>query len=409
MIIFSSFFSGMEIAFLSSNKLKLELDKKASPTFGRLADIFGHNPGQYITTILVGNNVALVIYSLQMSFLISSLCSQWGIDLGGQAILVETIISTLIIIFTAEFMPKAVVKANPNFYMKTLAMPIYLFYILFYPIARMSIWLSTMMLKIFGIKIHRKGTENSFNKIDLASLVEQASTDYEQENSSDKDIKLFQNALDFADIKVRHCMIPRIDMEAIDIDAPIEELLALFSETRFSRVPVFEDGIDNVVGYVNSKSVFKRPKTIREVVIEVDYVPESMQVHRLLSSFIKKHHSLAIVIDEFGGTAGMITIEDILEEIFGEIEDEHDSTDMIEKQLGDTEFVFSCRLEVDYLNEKYGFEIPTTEDYDTLAGYIIFKNNSLPHTGEIIELDGMKCKILKTSGSKLDLVKLEII
>lgn len=408
MIVFSSFFSGMEIAFLSSNKLKLELDKKSSPAFGRIADIFGRNPGQYITTILVGNNVALVIYSLQMSFLISALCDQWGWDLGGQNILVETIISTLIIIFTAEFMPKAVVKANPNFYMKTLAMPLYFFYILFYPIARMSIWLSTVMLKVFGIKIHRKGTENSFNKIDLASLVEQVA-DYEQENSSDKDIKLFQNALDFSDIKVRNCMIPRIDMEAIDIDAPIEELLTLFSETRFSRIPVFEDSIDNVVGYVNSKSVFKRPQTVREVVIEVDYVPESMLVDRLLSSFIKKHHSLAIVIDEFGGTAGMITIEDILEEIFGEIEDEHDSTDMIEKRIGDKEFVLSCRLEVDYLNEKYGLEIPTGEDYDTLAGYIIFKNNSLPATGEIIELDSMKCKILKTSGSKLDLVKLEII
>ncbi len=409
MLILSAFFSAMEIAYVASNRLKLEIDRKSYKTFSKIVDVFNRKPGQYVTTILVGNNIALVVFSLQMTVLLSVVFGQWAIEHHQAAFIAETLISTIIIIFTAEFLPKAIARSNPNLYYRYFCIPIYVFYILLYPIARFSTWLSSILLKLFGIKVKKTDQNQTFNKVDLAHLVEDVAVETESSVGSDMDIKLFQNALDFSELKVRHCMVPRIDMETIDVNQPMERLRDLFAETRYSRIPVYDGSIDNIIGYVTSKSLFRRPQTIRDVLIKVDYVTEGMRVEKLLSSFIKRHQSLAIVIDEFGGTAGMITIEDVLEEIFGEIEDEHDEPEMVEKCLDSKHYVLSCRLEIDYLNDKYNFEIPESDEYDTLAGFIIFNNEGLPRQGQFITIDNMKFEVLKTSGSKIDLVKLEIL
>ncbi|MBR4999937.1 MAG: HlyC/CorC family transporter, partial [Rikenellaceae bacterium] len=357
----------------------------------------------------VGNNIALVVFSLQMTVLLTSLFGEWADQHERTAFIAQTLISTIVIIFTAEFLPKAIARTNPNFYYRYFCVPIYFFYVLLYPIAKFSTWLSSILFRIFGLKVNKANNSNTFNKVDLAHLVEDASVEIESEPASDNDLKLFQKVLDFSELKVRHCMVPRIYMETIDVNQSIGKLQELFTETRYSRIPVYEGTIDNIIGYVTSKSLFREPKTIREVLIKVDYVTESMMVERLLSSFIKHHQSLAIVIDEFGGTAGMITIEDILEEIFGEIEDEHDESEMIEKRLDATHYVLSCRLEIDYLNEKYNFEIPTSDEYDTLAGFILFNNEGMPSHGQCLIIENMKFEVLKKSGSKLELVKLELL
>ncbi|MCC8088486.1 MAG: hemolysin family protein [Rikenellaceae bacterium] len=407
-LLFSAFFSGMEIAFISSNKLKLEIDKKQSGFFTRIANIFTKNPGQYISTILVGNNIALVIYSLQMAFLIRYLLFKSGIYNG--TIIIETIISTLIIIFIAEFIPKAIIRANPNFYFRIFSLPMFFFYYLFYPIAVFATFMAKVLLRIFGFRLKKGNSISTFDKIDLANLLEEATDRIENVNGSspDNEFKIFQNALEFPDIKVRECMIPRVDIDGIDIEDSIEDLKKLFISTQYSRIPVYEGSIDKIIGYVNSKSLFNHPDSINQALRPMIYVPETMEIDKLLANFIKQQSSIAVVIDEFGGTAGMITLEDILEEIFGEIEDEHDDEGLVEKQLSSTEFIFSSRLEIEYLNEKYGLNIPETDDYETLAGYVIYNNNGLPGRGQTIEIDNKSITILRMSSSRIELVKMKI-
>ncbi|MCD7962290.1 MAG: hemolysin family protein [Rikenellaceae bacterium] len=409
-LIFSAFFSGMEIAFVSSNKLKLEIDKKQSGFFTKIANKFTNNPGQYISTILVGNNIALVIYSMQMAFIIRFFLLRFGIVSG--TIVIETLVSTLVIIFLAEFIPKAIVRANPNFHFKAFALPMLFFYYLFYPIAVFSTFVATLLLKIFGLKINKGSTISTFDKIDLANLLEQATERVDNTNtgsaSQENEMRIFQNALEFPDIKVRDCMIPRVDIDAIDIEDGIEQLKKLFISTQYSRIPVFEGTMDNIIGYVNSKSLFNHPDSIKECMRPIIFVPETMEIDKLLATFIKQQSSIAVVIDEFGGTSGMITLEDILEEIFGEIEDEHDDQMLVEKDLGNGEFIFSSRLEIDYLNEKYNLDIPETDDYETLAGYVIFNNNGLPDRGDTIEIDNKSVTILRMSSSRIELVKVRV-
>ena len=405
----SAFFSGMEIAFLSSNKLKLEIEKKQSRAFGYVAGLFSKYPGQYITTILVGNNLALVIYSLQMSVLIQLLLVRSGLILGnGASYVIETLVSTLIIIFTAEFIPKAVVHLNPNFYYKNFAVPVYFFYLLFYPVAKLTTLIAVGIFKIFGLSLNREQRINTFNKVDLAHLLDEVSDSPEQQQN-EKDIRLFQNALDFSDRLVRDCMVPRVDIEAVEQGCSVEEATRQFIDTQFSRLPVYRDNIDNIVGYINTKSLFRYPRSIGEILNKIDYVPESMPAQKLLTLFIRSRHSIAVVIDEFGGTAGMVTIEDILEEIFGEIEDEHDSQDLVEKKMSDNEYLFSGRLEIEYVNEKYRLDFPESENYDTLAGYVIDKYQGIPSAGETILSDNKRIKILRTNASRIELMRVTIV
>ena len=408
-LLFSAFFSGMEIAFLASNKLKLEIEKSRSHAFAYIAGLFSRHPGQYITTILVGNNIALVIYSLQMSLLIQTLLSLtgWGL-LSGGSFLLETVLSTIIIIFAAEYIPKAVVRLNPNLYYRTFAVPVFLFYLLFYPLARITTFISTLILRIFGLPVNTRRGAQTFDRIDLAHLIDEASEGDEQYDN-EKDIRLFQNALDYSGLLVRDCMVPRVDIEAIDRTDSIRELTSRFIDTHFSRLPVYEENIDRIIGYVNTKSLFRQPATIDEILQQIDYVPESMPVQKLLTAFIKKRHSVAVVIDEFGGTAGMITIEDILEEIFGEIEDEHDDPGLVEKQMGDGEFIFSGRLEVEYINGKYHLDIPESDEYDTLAGYVIDRYQGIPSAGETILDGGRKIRVLRTESSKIELLRITLV
>lgn len=407
MLLLSAFFSGMEIAFTSKNRLKLEIDRKQHRMFDFIADIFARHPGQYITTILVGNNIALVVYSLYMSLLLRGVAAMlgWTRVAAEGSVALETGISTLIIIFVAEFLPKSVFRNSPNFYYRIFAPVIYAFYLLLFPIARLTTWLSHAILWLSGHRSLTPAVETAFDREDLAGLLESGSAEAAHEEE-DNEIKLFRNALDFADLRVRDCMVPRVDMEAVDIDdTSIEALSERFIESKYSRIFVWRGSVDNIIGYVNSKSLFRRPSSIEEVLMQVQFVPETMPLQALMQTLIRHKSNIAVVIDEFGGTAGIISLEDILEQIFGEIEDEHDVPDLAEKQVGEGEYVFSCRLEVEYLNEKYGLGIPESDEYETLAGYIIFRYEGLPAAGETVQLGGLEVKILRRTRSRLELAR----
>ena len=410
MVILSAFFSGMEIAFLNKNRLRLEIDRKQSRVFNYVAGLFSRNQGVYISTILVGNNIALVIYSMCLSMVLREFAGSMGwSDLEKGSILLETIIPTVIIIFLGEYLPKSVFRSNPNFYYRYLSPVMYFFYILLYPITRATTLISYGLLRLVGRKTSDAEHQIEFDRSDLESLLENNNSS-ELASEADNDIKMFQNALDFADLRVRDAMVSRVDVEAVDIeDCTMEELTNRFVETMYSRIFVWRDSIDNIVGYVNSKSLFERPKSIEEALIKVDYVAETLPLQDLLTQFTKNKSSIAVVIDEFGGTAGIISLEDVLEQIFGDIEDEHDKQDMIEKRLSEREFVFSCRLEVEYLNEKYEIAIPDSDEYDTLAGYIISRYKELPTAGTEMEFDGLRIKILRTTRSRIELAKVEFI
>ena len=410
MLLLSAFFSGMEIAFLNKNRLKLEIDRKQSRMFNYIADLFSRNQGQYITTILVGNNITLVIYSMCMSQLIRGVAYLlgWQSIYSEGSFLLETIIPTIIVIFIAEYIPKSVIRTNPNFYYRFFAPIIFVFYLLLYPIARFTTLLSYGLLRLFGRTPAEAEKQTEFDRSDLESLLD--ANNMETDDDTEAEIKMFQNALDFADLRVRDCMVSRVDMEAVDIeDTTIESLTKHFVDSKYSRIFVWKDSIDNIIGYVNSKSLFTSPKSIEQVLMKVDYVAETMPLQDMLTQFIKQKSNIAVVIDEFGGTAGIISLEDVLEQIFGEIEDEHDVEDMGEKQVAENEYVFSCRLEVDYLNEKYGLNIAESEEYDTLAGYIIYRYKELPTAGTQMEFDGLKIKILRTTRSRIELARVACV
>lgn len=410
MLALSAFFSGMELAFLNKNRLKLEIDRKQSRMFDFIANLFSRNQGQYITTILVGNNITLVIYSMCMSQLIRGIAYLlgWTNIYENGSFLLETIIPTVIVIFVAEYLPKSVVRSNPNFYYRFFAPVIYVFYLLLYPIARATTLLSYGLLRIFGRRPVAAEQTQEFDKSDLESLLD--ANNAEQQNDSETEIKMFQNALDFADLRVRDCMVSRVDVEAVDVDdTTIEQLTDRFVQSKYSRIFVWKDSIDNIIGYVNSKSLFNAPTRISDVIMKVDYVAETLPLQQMLEQFTKRKSNVAVVIDEFGGTAGIISLEDVLEQIFGEIEDEHDTPELIEKQTSDGEYVFSCRLEVEYLNDKYGLEVPESDEYDTLAGYIISRYEELPAAGTEMEFDGLQIKILRTTRTRIELAKIKSV
>ena len=408
MLLMSAFFSGMEIAFLSRNRLREEIDRKQNGVFDFIAHIFERHPGQYITTILVGNNICLVIYSLYMSIMLHGVFNLIGWDslATSGSVLLETIVSTVIILFTGEFLPKSIVKNNPNFYYRFFSPVLYVLYLLLYPIAILTTYISYGILRLFGRKPVGDTLDYTFNREDLINLVD--SNDAVDPQDEDEEIKLFQNALDFADLRVRDCMVSRVDVEAVDIKTSIEELTNRFVDSKFSRIFVWRDSIDSILGYVNSKSLFTNPTSIEQVMMKVEYVAETLPLQTLLQNFIKHKSSVAVVIDEFGGTAGIISIEDVLEQIFGEIEDEHDVQEMVEKQVGDGEYVLSCRLDVDYLNERYGFDIEESDEYDTLAGYIIYNYEGIPSAGTTFSTDKLDIKVLRTARTRVDLARVKV-
>jgi CBS domain containing-hemolysin-like protein len=397
-LILSAFFSGMEIAFLSSNKLKTEIDRRGSGFFSYAAGLFTRRGGQYIATMLVGNNIVLVVYSLAASALLQALTG------GHTSVLVETLAATVVIIFLGEYIPKSVVLKNPNFYFRSLSFLVWVFYIVLWPVARLTTFLSSAAIRLFGGKASAENPE-FYSRAELVNLVEESGAERDPEH----EVKLFQRALDFPDLLVRDCMVQRINVEATDVNAPIEELTRRFIDTRYSRIFVWEDSIDNIIGYVGVKALFRSPATVRAAMKEVDYVPETMPVQELMTHLIRNQSWICVVIDEFGGTAGVVSLEDILEEIFGEIEDEHDTPENVERQTGAREWVLSCQLEIDYLNEKYDLGIPESGEYDTLAGYIIFNYEDIPPQGQVIVIGNHEVKVLRRSSSRIELARVRII
>ncbi len=405
-LVFSAFFSGMEIAFVSSNKLRLELDIKQGNLTSRVISIFTSRPGDYIATMLVGNNISLVIYGILMAILLEPLISHYT-NSESTTLIIQTIISTLIILFTAEFLPKTIFRLSPNTALRVFAIPILVFYILLYPVTKLTIAISGFILHYFmRVPRNKNALPNAFGKIDLDNLVNESNAEHDQQDEPEQEIKLFQNALDFSNVKLRDCMVPRTEIVAFDESVSMEELRSKFIETGLSKILIYRESTDNIIGYINSKELFRNPSDLASMIMSLPIVPETMPANKLLQSFIKDHKSISVVVDEFGGTSGIVTMEDILEEIIGEIEDEHDSSELTEDKLNEQEYIFSARHEIDYLNEKYRLNIPESDDYETLAGLILFHYESIPKINDRILIEGLVIRILDVSETRIELIHL---
>ena len=403
-LLLSAFFSGMEIAFLTSNKLRIEIDKSKKGVTQALIDLFISHSGMYITTLLVGNNVVMVIYGIFMSDLLVKQFEFLHLSIGVE-LFVETLVSTLIILVFAEFLPKTVFRLRSNLFLKLFSVPVFLFYLLFFPLFYFSVWLGGWLLRIFtGRKLGHKEPNRAFGKVDLNNLIEEGEVNARQEEEM-HEIKLFRNALDFSEVKLRECIVPRPDVVALSIDSSIEELTQLFIDTGLSRILIYKESIDDIIGYVHISTLFKDPPTIAKALSRVLIVPETMSAQRLLNLFIRDQKSVAVVVDEFGITAGIVTIEDIMEEIFGEIEDEHDHLNLKEVMISEQEYIFSGRLEVDYLNEKYHLDLEEREEYETLAGLVLYFNQSIPQEGETIVVNNLTFKILSVKNARIEEIK----
>lgn len=407
-ILFSAYFSGIEIAFLSANKLKIELENKQGNFTAKVLSFFTKRPSHFISAMVLGNNVALVIYGIYMAILLEPPIRDYLWNNNWFVLVLQTIISTLIILITAEFLPKALFRINPNGILKFLGIPSLLIFIILWLPMIIMIGVSELLIRLLSGKGKGDGTDVGLGRIDLDNYLEEVTRGAVQNKSEiDHEIQIFRNALDFSKVKARDCMIPRMDIIAIDVNASIAELRKLFTETHLSKIVVYRDDLDNVIGYVHSYELFKKPINIKSILLPIGIIPETMPAHSLLEEFTLQSRSIAVVVDEFGGTSGLITMEDIIEEIFGEIDDEHDTEDLIEQELPDEEYLFSGRTEIDYLNEKYPFQLPVSEEYSTLAGYIIHHTENIPEKGFSIEL-GKYCYVIENvGGNKIEVVRIK--
>ena len=402
MLILSAFFSGMEIAYVSSNKIHIEIEKKQNNFLAGILKKITKRPSKFIATMLVGNNIALVIYGFFMGDLLME-----HIPLAGfSGLLVQTIISTLIILMTAEFLPKVFFQIYANSLVKIFAVPAYFFYVLFSLISEFIIWISDLVLKLI-FKSEGDTVQLSFSKLELGNYISEQMEIAETKQEMDSEIQIFQNALDFSEVKSREAMIPRTEVVAVDIDTTPKELAKIFTETGLSKILVYKENIDDILGYVHSFELFKKPENLKKVLMPVVFVPETMLVKDVLGILSKKRKSLAVVIDEYGGTSGIITVEDIIEELFGDIEDEHDSIALIEEELGNGHYKFSARLEVDYLNENYKLDLEESENYETLGGLIVNHTEEIPDQGETVEIKNYLFTILEVSSTKIELVEVK--
>lgn len=405
-LLFSAFFSGTEIAYLQSNRLKIEIDKKQGIVSAKILSFFVKNESKFITTLLLGNNIALVVYGIFMGELIIAKLFPVHVnttELPGVILLTQTLISTLIILVTAEFLPKTIFRINPNRTLSILAYPLAVVYGVLYILTMLVTLISGLILGLFGSK--QVIGEVNFGAIDLDDYLNK-STKVQTDKEQDHEVQLFHNALNFNKVKARDCMIPRTEIKAVNVESSVEELGKEFVETGYSKIMVFRDTIDNIIGYVHSFEMFKNPESITEILRPVGIVAESMPVNKLLNQFIKQKQGITIVVDEYGGTAGIITMEDVVEEIFGEIEDEHDSEELIEEKHNESVFIFSGRQEIAYINGEYGLELPESDEYETLAGLVVTIHENIPNEGDIIEIDEFHFEILECSNSKIEKIKL---
>lgn len=408
-LFFSAFFSGYEIAFFSSNKLRIELDRKQGRRYATVMNRFLQKPEKLVSSLLMGNNVAIVIYGISVAKILDPLIERYITSSLGGILAVETVIATLIVLVTAEFLPKALSRLNPNGVFSSLYWLFIVFYYLLYPLTLITNHISGLVIRSIGFKEEDSSQKESFNKSDLLYLSNEVSADSEQENEPSSEMVIFQNALNFSEVKIRECMIPRTEVTAIDVEASVKELLELFVESGYSRIMVYRDNIDNIIGYVHSKDLFKdNKKTIGELLRPVNYISEEMSAQNLLAYLTKNRKSVAVVRDEYGGTGGIVTLEDLIEEIFGDISDELDKEEFTEKKISDNEYVFSARLEVKELNRKYDIDLPESDEYETLAGLIIYCNENIPSEKETLRIGKFTFTILKTTSNRIETVSLKI-
>ena len=405
---FSAFFSGMEIAFVSVDKLRFEMDRRGGVS-SRILSLFFRNPNDFISTMLVGNNIALVIYGILMAQIIGdNLLAGW-ITNHFVMVLIQTVISTLIILVTGEFLPKTLFKINPNLVLNVCALPLFICYIILYPISKFSSGVSYLFLRLFGMKVNKEASAKAFGKVDLDYFVQSSIDNAESEETLDTEVKIFQNALDFSTVKIRDCIVPRTEVVAVALDTSLEELKNRFVESGISKIIVYDGNIDNVVGYIHSSEMFRNPKDWRDHVKEVPIVPETMAAHKLMKLFMQQKKTIAVVVDEFGGTSGIVSLEDLVEEIFGDIEDEHDNTSYICKQIGEHEYVLSARLEIEKVNETFDLDLPESDDYLTVGGLILNQYQSFPKLHELVSVGKYQFKIIKVTATKIELVRLKVM
>lgn len=415
-LILSAFFSGMEIAYVSSNKIHIEIEKKQDGILAKVLSKLTAKPSKFITTMLIGNNIALVIYGFFMGDILvnwfhSMLPTQNGILnylLTDLSLLTQTVISTILILITAEFLPKVFFQIYANTLIKVLAIPAYLFYVLFSLISNFVIWISDFILK-YVFKTDGDQIQMAFTKVELGNYISEQMESVEEHDDVDSEIQIFQNALEFSEVKAREVMVPRTEIIAVEINDSIKSLNALFTETGCTKILVYKDTIDDILGYVHSFELFKKPKSIKSMMLPVEFVPETVLIKDVLSVLTKKRKSIAVILDEYGGTSGIMTVEDIVEELFGEIEDEHDSVDLIEEKLEDHLFKFSARLEVDYLNETYRINLPESENYETLGGLIVHHTEEIPKQNDMVKIDTFQFTILEVSNTKIDMIELKVL
>lgn len=406
-MIFSAFFSGMEIAFVSSNKLRFEMEK-GSGMQARILSIFYRNPNNFISTMLVGNNIALVVYGIWMAQLIEQYILIDIISNQAMLVTIETLISTAIILVTGEFLPKTLFKISPNSTLSIFAVPTFICYLILYPISRFASFLSTCFLYFTGTKINKETKEKAFTKIDLDYFIQSSIEKVQDQDAIDTEIKIFQNALDFSNIRVRDCMVPRTEIIAVEVNATLDELKAEFIEHGISKVIVYKEDIDNVIGYIHSSEMFKPLTDWRKHIRTIPIIPETMSAHKLMKQLMQQKRSLAIVVDEFGGTSGLVSMEDLVEQIFGDIEDEHDTNSSIAKNIGENEYIFSGRLEIEKANEEFGLKLPESDEYQTIGGLILHEYQSFPKVHETITIGEFQFKIIKVTATKIELVKLKV-
>lgn len=407
-MVLSAFFSGMEIAFVSSNRMLAEMDKGRNRLIQKILSLFYSHPNGFVSTMLVGNNIVLVVYGILIAKLFDNTIFQSLDD--GMKVTADTILSTVIVLFTGEFLPKILFKNNANRLLSLFALPAWVFYVVLWPISRFSTFLARCLLRVVGIRMNTESDDEGFSKVDLDYLVQSSIDNAKDGNEINEEVKIFQNALDFSDTKVRDCMVPRTEINAVDVnDCTLNELMQKFIESGNSKIIVYKDDIDHIIGYIHSSEMFRNRDRWRECVCSMPFVPETMAAQKLMHTFLQQKKSLGVVVDEFGGTSGIVSLEDIVEEIFGDIEDEHDNSNLIAQRNADGTYTLSARLEIDKVNQMFGLELPESEDYMTIGGLILHEYENFPKLNEVVRFGNYEFKIIKNTMTKIELVKLKVI
>lgn len=414
-MLFSAFFSGMEIAFVSSNRMLAEMDREKGGVSQRVLSVFYQHPSNFVSTMLVGNNIALIIYGILFAQIFDRTLFYSFDD--GMRVTADTLLSTLIVLFTGEFLPKTIFKSNPNMMLTIFAIPAWLCYVILYPISRIATLLSKGILRIFGVRMSKNNGDKEFTKVDLDYLVQSSIDNAKDDEEIGEEVKIFQNALDFSETKVRDCMVPRTEIDSVEDTDTISELKQVFIESGHSKIVVYHEDIDHVIGYIHSSDMFRLTASDKvqitelksQIIREISFVPETMFASKLMKALMQQKRSLAIVVDEFGGTSGLVSLEDIMEEITGEIEDEHDNNSHIAKQVAEGEYVLSARLEIEKVNEMFALELPESDEYMTVGGLILHEYQSFPKLNEVIRIKSYEFKILKNTATKIELVRLKVM